>query len=53
MPTLVSGLFAVAHDGMQYAELDVDADNPTGAPALYARLGYTKSAGSTSCTIEL
>jgi mycothiol synthase len=42
-----------AADGMQRAELDVDTDNPTGAPALYARLGYTKSDGSTLHTIEL
>ena len=36
-----------------YAELDVDTDNPTGAPALYARLGYTKSDGSTMYSIEI
>ena len=31
---------AFAADGMQYAGLDVDADNPTGALRLYRRLGF-------------
>ncbi|MFD2792113.1 GNAT family N-acetyltransferase [Promicromonospora vindobonensis] len=42
-----------ADAGMQQAELDVDTENPTGATGLYARLGYTKSDGSTLFTIEL
>lgn len=42
-----------ADGGMQQAELDVDTANPTGATGLYARLGYTKSDGSTLFTIEL
>ncbi|WP_129785174.1 GNAT family N-acetyltransferase [Promicromonospora panici] len=50
---LTHAMHVYAADGMQYAELDVDADNPTGAPALYARLGYTKSDGSTVYSIEL
>jgi ribosomal protein S18 acetylase RimI-like enzyme len=50
---LTHAMHVYAADGMQYAELDVDTDNPTGAPALYARLGYTKSEGSTLYSIEL
>lgn len=50
---LTHALRIFADDGMQHAELDVDTDNPTGAPALYARLGYTKSDGSTLYAIEL
>jgi ribosomal protein S18 acetylase RimI-like enzyme len=50
---LTHAMHVYAADGMQYAELDVDTDNPTGAPALYARLGYTKSDGSTLYSIEL
>ncbi|MFD6139597.1 GNAT family N-acetyltransferase [Promicromonospora sp. NPDC060271] len=49
---LTHAMHVYAADGMQRAELDVDTDNPTGAPALYARLGYTKSDGSTLYTIE-
>ncbi|MFI2365099.1 GNAT family N-acetyltransferase [Promicromonospora sp. NPDC019610] len=50
---LTHALRVYADDGMQHAELDVDTDNPTGAPALYARLGYAKSDGSTLYAIEL
>jgi ribosomal protein S18 acetylase RimI-like enzyme len=50
---LAHAMHVYAADGMEYAELDVDTDNPTGAPALYARLGYTKNDGSTLHTIEL
>lgn len=50
---LTHAMHVYAADGMRYAELDVDTDNPTGAPALYARLGYTKSDGSTLYSIEL
>ncbi|WP_020014496.1 GNAT family N-acetyltransferase [Promicromonospora sukumoe] len=50
---LTHAMRVYADDGMQHAELDVDTDNPTGAPALYARLGYTKSDGSTLYAIEL
>jgi mycothiol synthase len=50
---LTHAMHVYAADGVQRAELDVDTDNPTGAPALYARLGYTKSDGSTLHTIEL
>jgi ribosomal protein S18 acetylase RimI-like enzyme len=50
---LTHAMHVYAAEGLQFAELDVDTDNPTGAPALYARLGYTKSDGSTLYTIEL
>jgi GNAT superfamily N-acetyltransferase len=50
---LAHAMRVFADDGMQHAELDVDTDNPTGAPALYARLGYAKSDGSTMYSIEL
>jgi ribosomal protein S18 acetylase RimI-like enzyme len=50
---LTHAMNVYAADGMQRAELDVDTDNPTGAPGLYARLGYTKSDGSTLYTIEV
>lgn len=49
---LTHAMRVFADDGMQRAELDVDTDNPTGAPALYARLGYTKSEGSTLYSLE-
>ncbi|MEU4384105.1 GNAT family N-acetyltransferase [Promicromonospora sp. NPDC023805] len=42
-----------ADDGMEVAVLDVDTDNPTGAPALYAGLGYTKNDGSTMYAVEI
>src|SRR5690606_35154011 len=37
---LTAALRAMADDGMRYAHLDVDAENPTGALGLYAGLGY-------------
>jgi mycothiol synthase len=37
---LAASMRAFAADGMHYAGLDVDADNLTGAVALYAGLGY-------------
>ncbi|MFC8800407.1 GNAT family N-acetyltransferase [Promicromonospora sp. NPDC057138] len=50
---LTHAMNVYAADGMQYAELGVDTDNPTGAPALYARLGYAKRTGSTMYAIEI
>ena len=37
---LAASMQAFAADGMQYAGLDVDSDNPTGAVGLYNALGY-------------
>jgi mycothiol synthase len=50
---LAAGMRAFATDGMQYASLDVDTENPTGAHGLYASLGYVKMAGSRMFSIEL
>jgi mycothiol synthase len=37
---LATSIQAFAADGIQYAGLDVDSDNPTGAVGLYSALGY-------------
>jgi ribosomal protein S18 acetylase RimI-like enzyme len=50
---LAAAMEAFAADGMQYAVLDVDTDNPTGAHGLYASLGYEQTAGSRMLTIDL
>jgi len=50
---LAAGMRAFAADGMQYACLDVDTQNPSGAHGLYASLGYVKAHGSHLRSIEL
>ena len=50
---LAAGMRAFAADGMQYAALDVDTENPSGAHGLYASLGYEKVSGSRMYSIEL
>jgi len=50
---LAAGMRAFAADGMQYAALDVDTENPSGAHGLYASLGYEKVTGSRMYSIEL
>lgn len=50
---LATVMRAYAADGMQYAELDVDTENPTGAHGLYAALGYEVAHSSTLLTVEL
>ncbi|ADG74949.1 GCN5-related N-acetyltransferase [Cellulomonas flavigena DSM 20109] len=50
---LAAVMHAYAADGMQYAELDVDTANPSGAHGLYAALGYEVTHTSTMLTIEL
>ncbi|GII98009.1 acetyltransferase (GNAT) family protein [Sediminihabitans luteus] len=50
---LEAAMTAYARDGMQYAELDVDTENPSGAHGLYASLGYEKVDGSRMYSIEL
>ena len=50
---LTHAMRVFAEASMEKAELDVDTANPTGATGLYARLGYTRSDGSTLFTIEL
>jgi len=50
---LAAGMRAFASGGMEFAALDVDTQNPSGAHGLYASLGYTKRHGSRLLTIEL
>ncbi|WP_029287773.1 GNAT family N-acetyltransferase [Cellulomonas sp. HZM] len=50
---LVAGMLAYREDGMQFAALDVDTANPSGAHGLYASLGYEVTHGSRLMTIEL
>lgn len=50
---LLAAMRAYRADGMQYAELGVDTENPSGAHGLYARLGYEVFHGTTLRTIEL
>lgn len=50
---LAAAMRAFAADGMQYAALDVDTENPSGAHGLYASLGYEKVTGSRMYSIEL
>lgn len=50
---LATVMRAYAADGIQYAELDVDTENPSGAHGLYAALGYEVAHSSTMLSIEL
>lgn len=50
---LTAAMRSFIADGMQYAELDVDTENPSGAHGLYARLGYEVTHGAVMCTIEV
>ncbi len=50
---LAAAMRAFAADGMQYAALDVDTENPSGAHGLYASLGYEKVTGWRMYSIEL
>ncbi|BDZ43358.1 putative acetyltransferase, GNAT [Paraoerskovia sediminicola] len=50
---LEAAMRAYRADGMQFAELDVDTENPSGAHGLYASLGYEKLDGSMVHTIEV
>lgn len=50
---LTTAMRAYAEDGMHYAELGVDTENPSGAHGLYASLGYEVFQGSSMWTIEL
>jgi len=53
LAALAAGMRAFAADGMEYAALDVDTANPSGAHGLYASLGYVKQSGSRMLSIEL
>lgn len=50
---LSAGMAAYRASGIDYAELDVDTENPSGAHGLYASLGYEKKDGSRMYSIEL
>lgn len=50
---LAAAMTAYRADGIEYAELDVDTDNPSGAYGLYSTLGFTKVQGSRMYSIEL
>ncbi|SDD02977.1 Acetyltransferase (GNAT) family protein [Sanguibacter gelidistatuariae] len=50
---LAAVMTAYREDGIEYAELDVDTDNPSGAFGLYSTLGFTKVQGSRMYSIEL
>lgn len=50
---LAAAMTAYKEDGIDYAELDVDTDNPSGAFGLYSTLGFTKVQGSRMYSIEL
>lgn len=50
---LAASMAAFRADGMQYAELDVDSENPSGAHGLYARLGYEVTHGSVMYSVEI
>lgn len=49
---LTAAMTAYAADGMQYAELDVDSANPSGAHEFYERLGYVRTGGNHLLSIE-
>ena len=50
---LAAAMTAYRDDGMEFAELDVDADNPSGAFGLYSTLGFVKVQGSRMYSIEI
>lgn len=50
---LAAAMNAYNDAGMEYAELDVDTDNPSGAFGMYSTLGFTKVQGSRMYSIEL
>ncbi len=50
---LAAAMRSFREDGVQYAELDVDTANPSGAHGLYADLGYERTHGSVLVSIEL
>jgi mycothiol synthase len=50
---LVAAMRSFRDAGVEYAELDVDTDNPSGAHGLYAALGYELTHRSITYTIEL
>lgn len=50
---LTAVMEAYRADGMDYAELDVDSENPSGAHGLYASLGYEVTHGSVILGVDI
>ena len=50
---LTEAMRAYQADGVEYAQLEVDTKNPSGAHDLYASLGYRQTHMSRTYTIEL
>ena len=50
---LVAAMEKFREGGLEYAGLDVDTDNPSGALGTYTRLGYTREQGSVCYSKEL
>lgn len=50
---LARAMTAFRADGMEYALLDVDTDNPSGAHGLYERLGYEAIGGHVMYSVEI
>ncbi|WP_402464877.1 GNAT family N-acetyltransferase [Isoptericola aurantiacus] len=53
LAALAAGMRAFVNDEMEYAALDVDTANPSGAHGMYASLGYEVTTSSTMLSIEL
>ncbi|WP_277213837.1 GNAT family N-acetyltransferase [Isoptericola croceus] len=53
LAALAAGMRAFAADGMEYAGLDVDTANPSGAHGMYAALGFEVTHSSRMLSIEL
>ena len=50
---LATAMAAYAADGMEYAVLGVDTDNPTGAHGLYERVGFTPTHAEVLDRVEI
>ena len=50
---LTAAMSAYAADGIEYAGLGVDADNPTGAAGVFAALGFEPTRGSAVYSLEV
>ena len=50
---LSAAMTAYRDDGMEFAELDVDTDNPSGSFGLYSTLGFTKVQGSRMYSLDV
>ena len=50
---LVKAMESFRDAGLEYAGLDVDTENPTGALGTYTRLGYERRRGSVCYSKEI